>query len=117
MDHITPILAFVAEIFGVSVEEMRSKRRTRAIVEARQAAAWVLRKRFPRYSLCDIGRKLGVLDHSTVVHALNQVEQRMRDDAWLAGQLHTIASRPIPLPSPAIAPLIWWGDHIRVSAA
>lgn len=69
----------VADHFGVKVAEMYSARRSQALVRPRHIAMY-LSKHMTTCSLPEIGRKFGGRDHTTVLHALRQVEQLMVSD-------------------------------------
>ena len=49
---------------------------------ARQIAMYLIRSQ-TTLSLNDIGREFGNRDHTTVLHAINRVEERMKNDADL----------------------------------
>lgn len=63
----------VANYFKVSVEELKSKRRTQNIVYPRMMAMYLIRK-FTDYSLQSIGGAFGSRDHTTVIHAIGKIE-------------------------------------------
>ncbi len=63
----------VADHFKVSIEELRSKRRTQNIVYPRMIAMYLIRK-FTDYSLQSIGDTFGNRDHTTVIHAIDKIE-------------------------------------------
>ena len=66
------IIQFVTERTGVTYEQMKSPRRHREWVQARQAAMWLLNE-FTELSLKSIGQLFGGRDHSTVFHAIECV--------------------------------------------
>ncbi len=72
----------VAKQFGISMEEMLSKRRARAIARPRQAAMY-LAKMLTTRSLPDIGRRFGGRDHTTVIHAVKRIDKLRAEDAGL----------------------------------
>jgi len=69
----------VCEHFGLSLAEIRSKRRTQSLASARQVAMYIARK-LVRASFPQIGQKFGGRDHSTVMHAQDVVERRLAED-------------------------------------
>ncbi|MEM9749821.1 MAG: chromosomal replication initiator protein DnaA [Pseudomonadota bacterium] len=73
----------VAEYFKMTVTELLSKRRSRAIVRPRQLAMYFC-KRLTQASLPEIGRKFGGRDHTTVISALKRVEELLKTDAQFA---------------------------------
>lgn len=95
---ITPelLLAAVAAAFGVELAELTGQDRRRHVAEARQAAAWVLRRAFPRLGLVAIGAQLGRRDHTTIIHAIERVEQRIAADPELGALLELLVATPPP---------------------
>ena len=69
-----------AEVWGVSVEALMSKRRNRTVTVPRQVAMYLIKTNLDLpYS--DIGGLFGGRDHSTVIHSVNKVEADMAADA------------------------------------
>lgn len=66
----------VCEYFGIDANKVREKTRKQEIVEARQIAMY-LSKNLTKSSLKTIGLQFGGRDHSTVIHAINTVEERL----------------------------------------
>ena len=70
------IRARTAEVWGVSVEDLTSKRRNRLVTVPRQVAMYLIKTQLDLpYS--DIGGLFGGRDHSTVIHSVNKVEANM----------------------------------------
>jgi chromosomal replication initiator protein len=69
----------VADYFKVSLEQMKSKVKKREIVIPRQVAMYFC-KRYTQLTLALIGGNFGGRDHSTVIHALESVEDMMKTD-------------------------------------
>lgn len=67
------ITGHIAGYFKVSVEDLKSKRRTQNIVFPRMIAMYLIRK-FTDYSLQSIGDAFGSRDHTTVIHAVEKIE-------------------------------------------
>jgi chromosomal replication initiator protein len=63
----------------VSLANVRSSKRTKDIVFARQVAMYLMKKLTNR-SLEQIGEFFGGKDHSTVLHAITKIEQHMAQD-------------------------------------
>lgn len=82
----------VATHFNISKADLISQRRTRAIVRPRQIAMFLCKMMTPR-SLPEIGKRFGGRDHTTVIHAVQKVEELMsadttfKDDVELLRQL------------------------------
>ncbi len=69
----------VADYFKVELEQMKSKVKKREIVIPRQVAMYFC-KRYTQLTLALIGVNFGGRDHSTVIHALESVEDMMKTD-------------------------------------
>jgi chromosomal replication initiator protein len=69
----------VAEYFKVELEAMKGKIKKREIVVPRQVAMYFC-KRYTQLTLALIGENFGGRDHSTVIHALEMVEDLMKTD-------------------------------------
>jgi chromosomal replication initiator protein len=73
---IEAIQDYVCDYFGIDTNKVREKTRKQEIVEARQMAMF-LAKKFTKSSLKTIGLHFGGRDHSTVIHAISTVEERV----------------------------------------
>jgi len=76
----------VADYFKIDAETMKSKVKKREIVIPRQVAMY-FSKRFTQLTLQLIGDNFGGRDHSTVIHALESVEDMMKIDANFKNQI------------------------------
>lgn len=66
------ILKLVCEMYGVTNEEIKHKRRDRRIVEARHVLSWMLVKKMG-LTLSEVGRTfLGGRDHTTVINSIER---------------------------------------------
>ena len=70
----------VSEYFNVSSEDLKAKTRKKEIVIARQLAMY-FSKDYTNHSLKSIGHHFGGRDHSTVIHALQSVNDMLDTDA------------------------------------
>ena len=68
-----------SEYYGIKVEELKAKTRKKEIVIARQVAMY-FSKEFTNHSLKSIGYHFGGRDHSTVIHAVQSVNDLMETD-------------------------------------
>ncbi|MDG5768193.1 chromosomal replication initiator protein DnaA [Balneolales bacterium ANBcel1] len=73
---IESIQRLVCDYFGIDPNKVREKTRKQEIVEARQIAMY-LSKTMTKSSLKTIGLHFGGRDHSTVIHAIGSVEDRL----------------------------------------
>lgn len=72
----------VADYFNLSTQELKSKKRTRVVAFPRQIAMYITRE-VTEYSTTEIGLEFGGRDHTTVMHACQRIEARMRTDPTL----------------------------------
>jgi len=70
----------VSEYFKVNLDAMKGKVKKREIVIPRQVAMYFC-KRYTQLTLALIGENFGGRDHSTVIHALESVEDMMKTDS------------------------------------
>jgi chromosomal replication initiator protein len=66
----------VANHFNIKVSDFKVKRKNKGFVLPRQVAIYLSRK-FTDFSLMEIGEKFGGKDHSTILHSIKKVEERM----------------------------------------
>jgi chromosomal replication initiator protein len=69
----------VGEVFGVKLQDLRSRTRTKAVAFPRQVAMYVCRQ-LTSDSFADIGRGFGGKDHTTVLHAVHKIEALLQED-------------------------------------
>ena len=82
------IMNFVSVQFRVSVEDLKSRSRKRAIAFPRQVAMYMTRKHTDQ-SLAHIG-ELYNRDHSTVLHAIRTITRDMSRDASVGEQIELL---------------------------
>lgn len=70
----------VSEHFRIRPTEMVSARRAREVARPRQIAMYLAKQLTPR-SLPEIGRRFGGRDHTTVIHAVRQIEKLRGEDS------------------------------------
>lgn len=71
----------VAEHFNMKIADMHSSRRLRTVARPRQIAMYLC-KEMTSKSLPEIGRKFGGRDHTTVIHAVKQVQNLLQDPSF-----------------------------------
>ncbi len=79
----------VAEHFRIRKAEMTSARRAREVARPRQVAMYLSKQLTPK-SLPDIGRRFGGRDHTTVIHAVKQIERLRAADAELDADIRLL---------------------------
>ena len=79
----------VSEYFGIKVQDIKAKKRTKEVANARQIAMY-LAKRYTHLSLSEIGRCFGGKDHATVIYAKRQIEEKMEKDENLNKSIENI---------------------------
>ena len=72
----------VAEYFSLSIDELRSERRTQTIVFPRQVAMYLSRE-LTDMSLPQIGRLFGGRDHTTIHYGHDKIAKRIKEDRSL----------------------------------
>ena len=87
----TMIRDLVSDQFKVSIVDLQSKSRKKAITFPRQVAMYLSRK-YTDESLADIGQ-LYNRDHSTVLYAIRTVTQKMARNACVRGQVNMLCSK------------------------
>ena len=76
------IIAEVANVYGVTPEDIRSTKRASAVSNARKIAIYVVRE-ITQMPLASIGVEFGGRDHSTIVYAVNNVSASIKKDSHL----------------------------------
>lgn len=69
-----------SDYYGIKLEDLKAKTRKKEIVTARQVAMY-FSKEFTNHSLKSIGYHFGGRDHSTVIHAVQTVNDLMETDS------------------------------------
>lgn len=75
--------------FDVRHNDLLSARRSRAIARPRQIAMYLAKRMTPR-SLPEIGRKFGGRDHTTVIHAVRQIDKLRASDTEIDGDVRAL---------------------------
>jgi chromosomal replication initiator protein len=82
----------VVEHYQLKMSDMQSSRRARAVARPRQVAMYLAKQLTPR-SLPEIGKKFGGRDHTTVMHAVKQIERLCETDRSLADDVAALRRR------------------------
>jgi chromosomal replication initiator protein len=86
------IQKIVSEYFVLSYKDLRGKRRTKAVAFPRQIAMYISRE-LTEYSTTEVGTEFGGRDHTTVMHACQKIEDRMKLDPNIEPTLQTLVKR------------------------
>jgi chromosomal replication initiator protein len=81
----------VAESYGIPVETLVSRRRTKEVTVPRQVAMYLMRELLD-LPLTQIGNHFGGRDHSTVIHSVNKVEHDLERDPAMKERIETLRS-------------------------
>ena len=82
----------VGQYFRVSIDDFKSKKRTRNITYPRQIAMYLSRE-LTEASLPRIGDEFGGRDHTTVMHACSKIQDDIQQDQVLAASIKDIISK------------------------
>ncbi len=88
---INDIVKLISDRFGISKEDLNSKKRSRNIVFPRQIAMYLARQ-LTSDSLMVIGKAFGGRDHSTVLHSCGKISRLMATDDATVGLVNELMS-------------------------
>ena len=83
------IIRKVADHFGLKPEELTGSGRKKEVVLPRQLAMYLVRE-LTRASLPEIGQLFGGRDHTTVLYAIQKVQELAESDREVQGLLRTL---------------------------
>lgn len=86
---VNEISRVVARFYCLPWRDIMSERRTQPIVRARQMAMWLARK-MTEHSLIGIGHRFAGKDHTTVLHAVRCVDDRITYDPLVLEEIDVI---------------------------
>ena len=92
MNDISTIQKIVADYYGLTVEVMKSKKRSANIAYPRMVAMYLCRM-LTDESFPTIGAEFGGRDHSTVIHACDKIEEDLKNDSNLKNQINEIKAK------------------------
>lgn len=88
---IEDILKAVANHFNIKINDIRSPKRLKTLVQPRQVAMYLSRQ-LTSCSYPEIGSRFGGKDHSTIIYAVNKIEKQLEDDFQLRATVNSIKS-------------------------
>ena len=83
------IIECVTRFYDVKLAALLSKKRHKSIAMPRQICMYLAR-RHTRFSLEEIGGYFGGRDHTTVMHAVKMIDEKVRADAKLQSEVQHI---------------------------
>jgi chromosomal replication initiator protein len=89
---IEAIQKVVANFFNIRISDFKVKRKNKAYVHPRQIAIYLCRK-LTDSSLIDIGEKFGGKDHSTILHSIKKVEEKISNEVSFKELVENLQSR------------------------
>ena len=95
--QITPkiIIDIVADHFGITYEDIISKRRNSELVQPRQICMYLCRK-LTDESLQSIGKALGKKDHTTVIHGIDKITEEIQTNNEIKNRIDIIMKKINP---------------------
>ncbi len=88
---IADAMKVVCEHYGVTIDQLKSKRRTQDLALARQVGMYLARE-IVGATLTQIGRAYGGRDHTTVMHACKKIKAMSEKDPRFRGTLKDLAA-------------------------
>ncbi|WP_251574348.1 chromosomal replication initiator protein DnaA [Limosilactobacillus agrestimuris] len=82
----------VADFYNITQSDIIGKKRVKQIVVPRQIAMYLSRE-LTDFSLPKIGKEFGGKDHTTVLHAIDKIEEELQTDSNLQNQLNTLKAK------------------------
>jgi len=82
----------VSNFFNIKISDLKVKRKYKGYVLPRQVAMYLSRK-LTNASLLDIGDKFGGKDHSTVLHSIKKVEEKMSKEPSFKEMIENLHGR------------------------
>jgi len=83
------IQKMVATYFNIKTSDLKSAKRHKALVMARQIAMYLTRQ-LTSHSYPDIGDQFGGKDHSTIIHAIRKIERLLEEDMQLRSTINNL---------------------------
>ena len=95
--EVTPtlIINVVAEHFGVTPDDITSKKRNSEFVQPRQVFMYLCRQ-LTEVSLTNVGKLLGKKDHTTIMHGVNKITEEIKTNEELKNKVDTIIKKINP---------------------
>ena len=88
---ISHVIKYISREFKISERQLIGKGRTMEVAIARQIAMYLCRE-YTSSSLTNIGLYFGKRDHSTVIHACRNIENKINNDKELKNKINNMKS-------------------------
>jgi len=82
----------ISIFFNIKISDLKVKRKTKGYVVPRQIAMYLCRK-LTNASLLEIGEKFGGKDHSTVLHSIKKVEEKIEKETSFKEMIENLQGR------------------------
>ena len=83
---------FVSKEFLISIKEIDNHRRSPSVVIPRHVCIY-LGFELMNFSYPELGRRTGGRDHTTAMHAVDNISRKILTDAWLCQVVHELRDR------------------------
>ena len=90
--EIEQVQQVIAQHYNISVEDLKSKKKTSNIAIPRQIAMYICRNIFDE-SLSKIGMEFGGKDHTTVMHSVNKIKNEIANDEVFKNEINKLISK------------------------
>ncbi|MEI6886711.1 MAG: chromosomal replication initiator protein DnaA [bacterium] len=87
--RVQDIIKRVSEEYGIMVSEIKSARRTKETALARQICMYILREEY-RYKLEQVATFLNKSDHTTIIHGVEKIKQKLQVEPQFKSQVDKI---------------------------
>ncbi|MDO5095400.1 MAG: chromosomal replication initiator protein DnaA [Peptostreptococcaceae bacterium] len=82
----------VAQYYGITVEELQQKKRTKEIAYARQVAMYISKEYIPDITYAMVGEHFGGKDHTTVMHAVSKITSEVKQKRDVKEKIENIVN-------------------------
>lgn len=86
------IIRVVADYFKIKTQDIKSERRMQSIALPRQIAMYIARTKL-NCSFPELGEKFGGKDHSTIIHGVRKIEEKIKQDSNLKFMIEGIVKK------------------------
>lgn len=82
----------VAQYYGITVDELQQKKRTKEIAYARQVAMYISKEYIPDITFSMVGEHFGGKDHTTVMHAVSKISSEVKQKRDVKEKIENIVN-------------------------